>query len=118
MLAWSLKSLPSKKSKFRPKSDSRDLNASTQYSSVRLQVDRNTSEKIAALRYEAQQRGEDNFSLSAIVEDAIEFYCECIFDGRETPTPQQYAMFLKSIWLYESRLIIESAFMQSSLRLD
>ena len=107
MLAWSLKSLPSKKSKFRPKSDSRDLNASTQYSSVRLQVDRNTSEKIAALRYDAQQRGEDNFSLSAVVEDAIEFYCECIFDGRETPTPQQYAMFLIPTSKLNKRVIIE-----------
>ena len=99
MLAWSLKSLPSKKPKCRPKSDSKEYNLSTQYASVRLQVDRNTSEKIAALRYDAQQRGEDNFSLSAVVEDAIELYCECIFEGREMPTPQQYAMFLKSMWL-------------------
>jgi phosphorylcholine metabolism protein LicD len=90
--------LSSKKSKIKS-AQSRDLNpaAHAHYSSVRLQIDRNTSEKIAALRYDAQQRGEDNFSLSAVVEDAIEMYCECIFEGREIPTPIRYSKFLKSI---------------------
>ena len=89
--------LSSKKSKIKSTSQPKDLNPTSQYSSVRLQIDRNTSEKIAALRYDAQQRGEDNFSLSAVVEDAIEMYCECIFEGREIPTPVQYSNFLKSI---------------------
>ena len=52
---------------------------------------------MAALRYDMQQRGEDSFSLSAVVEDSIEVYFECIFEGREIPTPVRYAKFLKSI---------------------
>ena len=88
--------LSSKKLKTKSTSQPKDLYTTAQYSSVRLQIDRNTSEKIAALRYDAQQRGEDNFSLSAVVEDAIEMYCECIFEGREIPTPIQYSNFLKS----------------------
>ena len=96
MINSSRNSLSSKKSKIKS-AKSRDLNPAAHYSSVRLQIDRNTSEKIAALRYDAQQRGEDNFSLSAVVEDAIEMYCECIFEGREIPTPVQYSKFLKSI---------------------
>ena len=97
MINSSRKSLSSKKSKINSTTQPKDLNPTSHYSSVRLQIDRNTSEKIAALRFDAQQRGEDNFSLSAVVEDAIEMYCECVFEGREIPTPVQYAKFLKSI---------------------
>ena len=97
MINSSRKSLSSNKSKINSTSQPKDLNPTSYYSSVRLQIDRNTSEKIAALRFDAQQRGEDNFSLSAVVEDAIEMYCECVFEGREIPTPVQYAKFLKSI---------------------
>jgi hypothetical protein len=97
MINSSRKSLSSNKSKINSTAQPKDLNPTSHYSSVRLQIDRNTSEKIAALRFDAQQRGEDNFSLSAVVEDAIEMYCECVFEGREIPTPVQYAKFLKSI---------------------
>lgn len=64
---------------------------------VRLQIDNTISEKIAALRFNAQLRGDEDCSLSAVVEDAIEFYFECCFEGREKQSPSQYVPFLKLI---------------------
>ena len=74
MIISSRNYLSSKKSKNKSTPQSKDLNTTAHCSSVRLHIDRNTSEKIAALRYDMQQRGEDSFSLSAVVEDAIEVY--------------------------------------------
>ena len=64
---------------------------------VRLQIDNTISEKIAALRLNAQLRGDEDCSLLAVVEDAIEFYFECRFEGTEMQSPSQDVPFLKLI---------------------
>ena len=69
----------------------------TNLAAVRLQIDNTISEKIAVLRFNAQLRGDEGCSLSAVVEDAIEFYFECLFEGREMRSPGQYVPFLKLI---------------------
>ena len=63
---------------------------------IRLQIEESISQKIAALRFDAQQRGESLYSLSSIVEDAVELLYAETFKGRTPPAFEDYKAFTKT----------------------
>ena len=70
--------------------------ASGQTPVIRISIEESISEKIAALRFDYQQRGESLYSLSSVIEDAVELLYAETFKGRTPPDPEDYRSFTKT----------------------